>query len=113
VSKKTGGKSGRATRRIRRNRRAVAKHSATLTLLGVAFAAFPLVWVSNSTYGYGGSSALSLGLAGNWAGALSVLGIFLTTQWQTLLVAAIPLFLIAVLIKKFGSRLKLSRHWTV
>lgn len=103
---KRKGRSRSFRRSIRRSRRGTTR-SAVAALAGVAIVAVPLAW--------GGSqSAIANAMGGNWAGALSALATFFTTQSAWFLGAIIPVLILVWIVKKvLGTRIHLSRHWSV
>ena len=65
-----------------------------------------------SAFGSSGSPLAAI-QAGNWAAGLQLLSSNLTANWALYLFALIPVFLIAIVAKKFASKLRLSKHWSV
>jgi len=56
---------------------------------------------------------MALFQGGNWAAGLAGLSANVQNFWSLYLFMLIPVVVIAVIAKKFGGRLKLTKHWTV
>jgi len=99
-------------RRFRRSRRGALKptHSAVLTLVAIGVVGFIL---SYSPTGNVNNTTLAQALQGNWTQALYYLGWFLSSNWTALILVLIPVAIIALVIKKFGHKLRISKHWTI
>lgn len=95
--------------RKRHSRRGGVTHSAIATIFGVGVAVAPL---ASATAG-GGAAPLTLFQQGNWAGGFANLGNNISIYWASYLFALVPVIVIALIAKKFASKLRISKHWTV